>query len=220
MSRIFIVINILLFLFLSSCATAPVEREDAEPLPDKKEVLSPAEREKKAFEKFNEILIVRRSSRDRKAVLPKMEQLYVQLIDEYPDVPVAQESYWKLVEIYTKDYSPPLYDKAEELYDEFVEKYPESGLKRVVDKTLALSFYINKEWERLLRLCDPEFKKYIEEGISPYPLLIFMYAEANFHLRNFEEAEKGFKIVMEDFPQLNENRRAKDRIKHMNRVKH
>ena len=220
MNRVFIIMNIVLILSLSSCATAPVEREDAGPLPDKREVLSPKEREKKAFEKFNEILIVKRSSRDRKAALPKMEELYIQLIDEYPDVPVAQESYWKLVEIYTKDYSPPLYDKAEELYDEFVKKYPQSGLKRLVDKTLALSYYINKEWERLSKLCSPEFKKYIEEGKAPYPLLIFMYAEANFHLRNFEESEKGFKIVMEDFPQLNENRRAMDRIEYMKRVKH
>lgn len=219
MNRVLIILNIFLLLFLSSCATAPVDREDAEPLPDKKEVFSPEEREKKAFEKFNEVLIVKRSSMDKKTVLPKMEKLYLELIEEYPDVPVAQEGYWKLFEMYTKDYSPPLYDKAEKLYDEFVTNYPQSGLKGLVDKTLALSYYINKDWERLLKLCEPEFRKYTKEEKPPYPLLIFMYAEANFHLNNFDEAEKGFRIVMDKFPQLNENRRAKDRIQFIEKRK-
>lgn len=46
-----------------------------------------------------------------------------------------------------------------------------------------------------------------------------MYAEANFHLNNFDEAEKGFRIVMDKFPQLNENRRAKDRIQFIEKRK-
>ena len=62
-----------------------------------------------------------------------------------------------------------------------------------------------------------QYKAYIENGRSPLPLLIFMYAEANFWLKNFDEAEKSFEIVIEKFPQLNENKRAMDRIRHIKR---
>jgi TolA-binding protein len=115
------------------------------------------------------------------------------------------------------DYSPPAYEKAETLYNNFLENYPRSALKGNIDRTLGLKYYINKEWGRLLKLSAPAFKKYTEEGVSPMPLLIFMYAEANFHLGNLKESEKGFKIVIEQFPQLNENERAKARLEAIRR---
>ena len=179
---------------------------------------SEMEREAEAFDKFNEILMVARSSKNRESVLPKIEVLYLQLIDEFPDVPVAQESYWKLIEIYVNEYSPPEYQKAEDLYNRFLNNYPQSGLKSIIEKTLALKYYINKEWGRLLDLSAPEYKEYIEDGKPPLPLLIFMYAEANFWLGNYDEAEKSFEIVIEKFPQLNENKRAMDRISHIKRI--
>jgi tetratricopeptide (TPR) repeat protein len=218
MSKTVIVFYFFLILLLFSCATAPVEEESGS-VPYTEKTVTSEEREALAFKKFNEILLVSRSSKDRKSVLPEMERLYAELIEEYPDVPVAEESYWKLIEIYVKDYSPPRYDMAEGLYEDFIRKYPQSGLKGFVDKTLALSYYIHKEWARLLTLSEPEYKAYVEEGTPPLPLLIFMYAEANFRLSNFEAAEEGFKIVIEDFPQLNENRRAKDRIQFIERRK-
>lgn len=218
MKAYYSIISIFLVFIFSACATVPKEEKAAqEPVTEKKNMRATLEREKKAFDKFNEILVVKRSSRDRKAVLPQMEKLYMQLIDEFPDVPVAQESYWKLIEIYVKDYSPPLYDKAEKLYSRFTKNYPESGLKWLVYKTLALSYYLHKEWNRLLKFSTPGFNEYIEKGESPMPFIIFMYAESNFQLGNFKEAETGFQIVIEKFPQLNEERRAKERIRHIRR---
>jgi tetratricopeptide (TPR) repeat protein len=213
MNKAGIVINIILIFLFAACATPPVEKEISKP----ELSASPKEREAEAFAKFNEILVVKRSARDRESALPKMEELYIELINEYPDVPVAQESYWKLIEIYVNDHSTPQYDKAEKLYNDFVSNYPQSGFKGLIEKTLALKYYINKEWERLLDLSAPEYKKYIEDGKTPLPLLIFMYAEANFRLGNFDEAEKSFEIVIEKFPQLNENKRAMDRISHIKR---
>ncbi len=218
MKAYYSIISIFLVFVFFACATAPKEEKDAQkPVTEIKDMRTTLEREKKAFEKFNEILLVKRSSRDRKAVLPQMEKLYMQLIDEFPDVPVAQESYWKLMEIYVKDYSPPLYDKAEKLYSRFTKNHPESGLKWLVYKTLALSYYLHKEWDRLLKFCTPGFNEYMAKGESPMPSIIFMYAESNFQLRNFKEAEKGFLIVIEKFPQLNEDKRAKERIRFIRR---
>jgi hypothetical protein len=39
-----------------------------------------------------------------------------------------------------------------------------------------------------------------------------MYAEANFNLGNFKEAEKGYKIVMDLFPKLNESKKSMARL--------
>jgi tetratricopeptide (TPR) repeat protein len=206
------IINIFLVLLVSACAAPPVE---------KKEIVTPGvtplmkEREAEAFKKFNEILEISQSSRDRDSVLPRMEELYIELINEYPDVPVAQESHWKLIEIYINEHSPPQYEKAEKLYKVFASNYPESGFKGLIEKTLALKYYISKEWERLLNISAPEYKEYIESGKPPLPLLIFMYAEANFWLGNLDEAEKSFEIVIKDFPVLNENKRAMDRLHHI-----
>ena len=214
----YLIISIFLVFLFSSCATTPKEKKAyLKPDIETTKIISPEEREKKAFLKFNEILIARRSAKDRKSALPRMEKLYIELINEYPDVPVAQESYWKLIEIYVKDYSPPLYDKAEALYGKFLKKYSHSGLRELVDKTLGISFYRNKEWERLLRLSTPEFMEYNRGGKAPFPFLIFMYAEANFRMGNFDEAEKGFKIVLEKFPQLKEEKKAKARIAEIKR---
>jgi tetratricopeptide (TPR) repeat protein len=212
MNKAYIIICIFTVFSLSACATAPGEK-GKETRPEI--ALSPEEREAGAFEKFNEILVVSRSTKNREAVLPEMVELYTGLIDEYPDVPVAQESYWKLIEIYVKDFSPPDYKKAEALHNRFVRNYPQSGLKGLVEKTLAVSYYRNKEWDRLLKLSAPGFKGFIEKGGPPFPFLIFMYAEANFQLGNYKEAEKGFQIVIEEFPQLNENKRAKARIEYI-----
>ncbi len=207
-------IYIFSFIFLfSACATVPVEKaEEVKLLIETEKVLTPAEQEAESLEVFNEILNISRLSKDRQAVLPKMEEMYAQLIKDYPDAPLTQESYWRLIMIYVNDYSPPAYEKAETLYHEFSENYPGSVLKRHIDRALGISYYKNAEWERLLKLSAPAFKKYTEEGKDPQPFLVLMYAEASFRLGNFEEAEKGYKIVIEHFPELNENKRAKARI--------
>ena len=108
-----------------------------------------------------------------------------------------------------EDYSPPQYDKAEARYHEFLEKYPQSILRGMIDDTLGKSYYKSAEWNKLLELCTPAFKGYIEEGKQPRPTLLFMYSEANYHLDNFEEAEKGYEIVAELFPRLSEGMMSK-----------
>ncbi len=193
------------FIFLlSACATAPVEKA--------KEALIPAEQDAKALAAFNEILSISQASDSRQAVLPQIEKIYNEIITKYPEASLAQESYWRLIAIYVNDYNPPAYEKAEALYNEFFKKYPESDLRGFIDETLGTSYYKNAEWDKLLKVCLPSYRKYIEEGKRPRPSLIFMYSEANFNLGNFTEAEKGYKIVIEMFPRLSESIKAKERL--------
>lgn len=208
------------FLFLFSCAAVQTEKEEiAKPSVATEDVSAYTEQELKSIEKFNEILIVSSSSKDRKDVLPQMEKLYKEIISDYPDAPLAQESYWRMIEIYVKEYSPPRFEQAETLYSSFISKYPESPLAGIVSSSLAIGLYRHKEWERLLKLSNPVFQTYVESGTSRLPLMIFMYAEANFQLGNFENAENGFRLVIEKFPQLNENKRAKERLNYIRQIR-
>jgi tetratricopeptide (TPR) repeat protein len=213
MKTSYLIITAFLLLFISACATAP-KKEEAYPGQINK-TMSVEEQRKKGLEKFDEILTVRQSLRYRQDALPGMEKLYLELIDQYPDAPIAQESYWKLVESYVKDYSPPRYDEAEELYTRLVRDYPQSFFKKMVERTLGVRLRISKEWERLLRISTPAYREYIEKGTKPLPLMIFSYAESNFWLGNYEESEKAFKVLIEEFPRRSESRLPEARIKYI-----
>jgi tetratricopeptide (TPR) repeat protein len=194
---------------LFSCATAPVTSEK-----DKKEAVpSQKEQEERSLGLFNEILAITREYDDRETVLLKKEELYRRIVTEYPDVPLAQESYWRLISLYVNDYKPPAYEKAEPLYSEFRGKYPESVFNNFIRETLSKSYYKRTEWDRLLKICTPVFADYTEKGIRPTPLLIYLYAEANYNLGNYDDAEKGYEAVLEVFPKLSNIEEVKARLK-------
>jgi tetratricopeptide (TPR) repeat protein len=204
-----IIYLILLFLFFS-CAIIRVERPE-----ELKKEPPPKEQEEDALRAFSRILDLVNSSERREDVLPQIEALYSEIIRKYPDTPLAQESYWRLIAIYVNDYSPPEYTKAEQLYKDFLKNYPDSGLKGLIDETLGRSYYKNEEWNKLLELCRPEFIKYEEKGRFPRPLLIFMYAEANYNLGNFSEAEKGYRTVIKLFPKAGVSAKSRARLEEM-----
>ncbi|HDH10981.1 MAG TPA: hypothetical protein ENG83_02035 [Nitrospirae bacterium] len=214
MNKAGICLFLIIFLF-SACATAPktteIEKPEKVETPAvKKKAYVPTKEEKESLKIFTEILELINSTSDRRSVLPQVEKLYTKIIREYPDAPLVHESYWKLITIYVQDYSPPAYEKAEPLYNEFVEKYPGSVFKGFISETLGRSYYKNAEWDKLLKLCAPVFRDYVEKGKKTKASLIFMYSEANYNLGNFREAEKGYRIVAEKFPALNEG--AKSRL--------
>ncbi len=216
---------------LFSCATVPKSDLKEQPKeetaieekgPDKtkekakKKTFTPTKDEKKSLEIFSEILDLIESTNDRQSVLPQIEAAYKRIISEYPEAPLAQESYWKLIEIYLKSYSPPEYEKAEAIYSEFRGKYPKSVLKGIVDDTMGNEFYKKKEWNRLLKICTPVVNEYLDKKNTPRAALMYKCAEAHYNLGNFEEAEKGYKILADLFPKTSLGKRSIsmiDRIK-------
>ena len=135
------------------------------------------------------------------------------MIKKYPATPLAQESYWKLITIYLKDYSPPEYDKAEGLYREFLEKYPQSVLKVIVTTTIANSYYKNKQWNGLTALCAPILIDYSAGEGSPNALLMYMCADADYYLGNFDNAERTYKGIIKQFPKARIGQKAKNMIR-------
>ncbi len=194
-------------IFLTACTTVTKETQKVLPnetaQPEKiREDHIHTEDEKKSFEIFSEIFKITRSTRDRQSVLPRIEALYKQIIRNYPETPLAQESHWKLIRIYVNEYSPPDYEKAEMLYHDFLKTYHKSPLQSVVADTLGRSYVKHAEWSRLLTLCSPAYRGYIEKKITPQASLMFMYAEANYNLGKMEVAEKAYSTVSELFPEL------------------
>jgi outer membrane protein assembly factor BamD (BamD/ComL family) len=210
-------VYVLAVMLLASCTT--INEESRQTMPHetapsnriKENKIRTAE-EKKSFDIFNEIFSISNSSRDRQTVLPKIEALYMQIISDYPETPLAQESHWRLIHIYVRDYAPPDYGRAEMLYHDFLTKYPDSPLKGVVADTLGRSYVKHGEWSRLLTLCSPSYRRYVEKKITPRASLMFMYAEAHYHLGNMEQAENAYSLVSGLFPDLMVGKKSKSMI--------
>jgi TolA-binding protein len=210
------IVHILLFMLFVGCAAATLEeKKPPAELPEKAEKKGqyiPTESEKKSLEVFNEILKTTRSSLDRKSLLPKLEKQYLNIIEEYPDAPLAQESHYRLITLYIDDYSPSRFRKAESLYKDFVKKYPHSTFKGLIQDTLGKGYHRALKWDKMLELSTPAFNTYVEEGKRPRPSLIYYYAEAHYKLGNPEEAEKGYRILLDLYPKLIEGINAKKRL--------
>ena len=178
----------------------------------KRQARVPTKQERGSLEVFTELLDVIESTSDRKSILPKIEELYMKIITQYPEAPLAQESYWKLLTVYVEEYSPPAYDKAETLYNKFLAGHPESVLKKFLVETLGKSYYRNAMCDKLLGISAPVFKEYTETQKKTPASILFMYSEANYKLGNIAEAEKGYEIVSEKFPRLVEGKKSKSML--------
>ncbi len=139
----------------------------------------------------------------------------MEIISKYPQTGLAQESYWKLINIYLVDYSPPHYIRAHSLYSEFLGRYPRSPIRGLIEWTLVKRYYNDARWDDLIKVCAPAFETNANEGKKLRPALIFICAEAHFHLGNFVEAEKGYVNMIELFPDLRESEKSKARLEEM-----
>ncbi|TAL22013.1 MAG: hypothetical protein EPN94_11950 [Nitrospirae bacterium] len=209
----------LVFLFLiSACVTAPKISDDKKPPADKKRI-SIEDQEKKVNELFGRILGLTEEAADRQSILPQMEALYDEIINNYPDAALVQEIYWRLITLLVDEFKPPKTDKAERLYKDFLRKYPDSTLSGNIEQVLGQFYYTNKMWDSLLRMFTPHVKKFIATGKLDSPYHLFMFSEAKFNLGDFIEAEKGYKIVMEFFPKTGEGETSKNRLEEIKKTK-
>lgn len=212
--------NLYLPLFLCSvsifvsCAAPDLRKEKVTPDPviEKKAAGLPVrEQEKKSLEVFNDILELTNVD-DPSVNTDKKVELYSRIIRDYPDAPLAQESYWRLIEAYLNEYNPPKKDKMIPLYGEYRERYPDSPLRNAVDYTITRFYYRNGYWNELLSFALPDVKEFINTGKLRGAIPMFVYSEAKFHLDDYKEAYKGYMIVVKKFPGSSEAKAAKKRI--------
>ncbi|UCG79375.1 MAG: hypothetical protein JSV21_06015 [Nitrospirota bacterium] len=207
-----------LFASLYSCAgVAPADRAKSGPdtpsfIEVNKEVdISFEEQQKLAFEKFNEILEVSQEG-DRLDQLGKMAGLYIEIINEYPDAHLAQESCMRLISLYLIDYNPPKEKEAIELDIYHRSRYPDSPLRNAIEDTVMRYFYKKGEWKELQEYVTPHIKDFIKTGELRTPVHLFYYSEAKFNLNDYKEAYKGYKIIIKRFPKSRDTSVAVKRI--------
>ncbi|OGW28529.1 MAG: hypothetical protein A2X59_08635 [Nitrospirae bacterium GWC2_42_7] len=191
-------------IFISGAASETIEKIDSKEL-------SAEMQTQKAMEVFEKILNLTENS-PRSEVLPKLETEYLRIIKEYPNASLVPESYWRLVLIYLNDYDPPVTEKAEALYGDFIKKFPDSTLRSLLEEALSKNYVLALKWEKLLRLYTPVIKQFIEKGKKPKAYELFMYSEAKLNLGDLKEAEKGYKIIIDQFIDTPEARESKKRL--------
>lgn len=191
-------------IFISGAASETIEKIDSKEL-------SAEVQTQKAMEVFEKILKLTENS-SRSEVLPQLETEYLRIIKEYPNASLVPECYWRFILIYLNDYNPPLTEKAEALHGEFTKKFPDSTLRPLIEEALSKNYLNGLKWEKLLRLYTPAIKEFIEKGKKPRVHELFMYSEAKFNLGDLEEAEKGYKIIIDQFIDTKEAMESKKRL--------
>ncbi|MBI5102810.1 MAG: hypothetical protein HZB33_13385 [Nitrospirae bacterium] len=198
---------IIVSLFLVSCRSAgPNKAADAT---EKNITMTQEEQDKRAFALFQEFSGLSAMA-DRKSVLPRLEVIFAEIINDYPKAALAQQSYVNLIRIYLNDYTPALYDKAEELYQRFNNRYAVSSGE--IEGPFFQAYHRDGKWEKALKLASPAVKRYIETRKLERPLELFHYSEAKFNTGDVVEAEKGYKIIYSLFPDSSEGVTARERL--------
>lgn len=203
-------------LLVLSCAPKTEKPPTSSETPGKE--LSGEEQNALAMVEYEKILS-EITERGKRNILPELEQSFRDVIARYPDAFLAQESYWRLVEMNLTYYVPPRLDEAEQLRNEFVAKYPDSRMINIIDDSIVRFYYSGQYWDRLLNICSYHVRKYLETDRLESPLFMFYYAEAKFNLNDLVEAEKAYRIVTRRFPGSHEARIAKDQIMKINMSK-
>jgi outer membrane protein assembly factor BamD (BamD/ComL family) len=179
--------------------------------------LSADEQNKLALEAY-ELILELSASGERKDILQQLENAYYGVISKYPKANLAQEAYWRLIQIYLGEYHPPAIEKAERVREEFVRKYPDSKMKMVIDRSVVDWYLKNAKWDKITAFFAPAIRKSIETG--KYNIYeIMMYTEAKYNLGDMTEAEKGYKIINANFPSTKEGARARQRIEEIGKQK-
>ena len=150
--------------------------------------------------------------KDRSANLEQIINQYYLIINQYPDAPLAEESYWHLIKIMVNDFQPAKKSEALELYNKFITNYPDSILRNVAADTLMRFYYHNKLWHDLLEMTAPYINEMKLIASLETPVPVFLYAEAQFHLDDIQEASKGYEAILNYFPDTLMARIAKVRI--------
>ncbi len=205
-----ILIFIISSLVFFACAPS-IKKEEERPL-----IPSREEQERKSLEAFNKILEITEEG-PRHEILPRLERAYLELINNYPEAPLAQEGILRLLIIYTRDYNPPKTEEAERLYRIFLERYPDSPFKEEIERTMVRFYYTNRLWDKLLLSQTPYIKEYIKTGELKTPVHLFYYSEAKLGLGEIKEAEKGYRTIITLFPNSPEATVSKKRLEEISK---
>jgi len=201
-------IFILMTFLLVSCKAAPVKQAPS---------LTVTQQEELAMKKFREILDSTKELKRQDAV-PLIMNGYDEVIEKYPDSYLAEESYYRKMSIYLLENYPPMEKEAEDVYREYFSKYKKPRMGMAMNGDLARYYYNNQKWEKLARFTTPFMREYVRTGKYGDTVFLFLYTEAKFYLKDYEEARKGYQIIKKNFAGKPDARNAEQRIEYINSI--
>lgn len=199
-------------MFFLSASCVPRETVVEGPPAYKPSSMPVEEQNKKAFEVFNQMLELT-AENPRETVLPKIEEGYAKIIAEYPDSYLAEESFMRLIMINFEEYPTARVERAEELYREYFKRYPKPRLDVAINNTMALLYYRYARWDRLVAFCIPFVEQYVKTGKFESTMYLFYYSEGRFNMKDYKEAEKGYRLVIKHYKGADTARIAGERLK-------
>jgi len=204
--------RIILFIFLLmifSCKGL-VREDDSLKHPSQ----SVQEQEEKAMEEFKVMLESTKGMR-RENIVPLISEGYNDIIEKYPDSFLAEESYYRLMVIKLRDHYPPQEEEAERLYREYFRIYKKPRIGMSMNGDLARYYYDYKKWEKLASFTMPFMKEYVKTGKYGDTVFLFLYTEAKFHLKEYDEARRGYQIIKRNFAGKRDAKIAEERLEYI-----
>lgn len=198
-------LSLLMVMFLTSCVTPEENPPDRPERPSRPSVsrnqlsrgdLPRDEQNKKALEIFKEMYEVERTT-PREDIPSVMIEGYLRIIREYPRSALAEEAHWKIIKMYLRNFNPPRKKEAEELYESFLESYPDSVILPQAQTELLQFYGRNRMWREILVLSGSIIRAHRD---NPPLLPLFYYAESNYRLDRKDEAARAFELVAERVP--------------------
>ncbi|MBM4146716.1 MAG: tetratricopeptide repeat protein [Nitrospira sp.] len=125
-------------------------------------------------------------------------KLHNQVIDQCPDTKRAQESLWRLSNLYLLANDPPEYQKVIELMEKLISKYPDSTLVPDAKTRLRMSYEQTGNYKKAIALYEDLFAKNPDIAESDqYAALLLGYAKALAETGDTEKARAIYQKVID-----------------------
>jgi outer membrane protein assembly factor BamD (BamD/ComL family) len=147
---------------------------------------------------FNEMLESTRELK-REDYIPIIMKKYEEMIEKYPDTFRSEEAYYRMMRVNLREFYPPREEEAERLYREYFKKYKNPRVGMAMNGDLARHYFKHQRWEKLARFQTTFIKEYVKSGKYGDTLFLYLYTEAKFHLKDYEEARRGYQIIKRNF---------------------
>ena len=84
--------------------------------------------------------------------LATIERLYLEVMEKCPETEQAQESYWRMSNLYLQAYDAPKYPEARALLERFLARYPDSEGVPLIKRRLVFVYEEMKDWPKAVEL--------------------------------------------------------------------
>jgi len=127
----------------------------------------------------------------------EFEKGYLEIINRCPDAPQVDVAYWRIGRLYRLAYNQPKNDKLIPLYEQFLQKYPESEGVPAIVNTLTVCLAEVENWERLVQIEFEYLLKNLSSDPSDNEIAIYgLHADHLMKLGKTEAAARWYKRVL------------------------